>query len=439
MTRMTDALVIGAGPSGLTAANALLDRKIDFLLVEAGQHLRYRERHSASDLGAGVGGAGLFSDGKFSYFPSGSGLYRSLDKKLLPRAYNWVSDRLKECKIPTEDFPKNQNKRILSGELEQKEYPSHYSDLKTRFDLIHKLSKSIEYHIISESLIYDIDMIDNRFVCHIYNKNYQKNDTIIANKLVLANGKSSLYGANFLLKRLPLEVSARRFEFGIRIEVPDNAKLFGDYEGKDVKLIWKSDDREARTFCTCRRGEIWNVANQAFSSLSGRADGVQTNFSNFGLLVRYVGRNLSQGHQIWERLVRKALCDKHVSVETLHSLLFGSPNEAIDIAKRPWFPKSDYRFESISERAGHLLARHIKVALAELLKAAPELDHKDTVCLFPAIEGIGSYPAFDSGLRLGEANIWCCGDASGDFRGIIPALVSGYAAGLSLAGESVGD
>ncbi|MCK7475343.1 MAG: hypothetical protein MZV49_21820 [Rhodopseudomonas palustris] len=41
---------------------------IDYRLFEAGPALLARRHDRADELGYGIGGAGLFSDGKFSYF-----------------------------------------------------------------------------------------------------------------------------------------------------------------------------------------------------------------------------------------------------------------------------------------------------------------------------------------------------------------------------------
>jgi uncharacterized protein len=67
--------IIGAGPAGLAAAAALSARGCESVLFESGNSARGRDHRSASDIGVGVGSAGLFSDGKFSYFPSATGLY----------------------------------------------------------------------------------------------------------------------------------------------------------------------------------------------------------------------------------------------------------------------------------------------------------------------------------------------------------------------------
>jgi uncharacterized protein len=62
-----DVLVVGAGPAGLFAAIGILlnDRSKQVVIVDAGAEVADRRRRQSSvDLVQGVGGAGLFSDGK---------------------------------------------------------------------------------------------------------------------------------------------------------------------------------------------------------------------------------------------------------------------------------------------------------------------------------------------------------------------------------------
>ena len=75
-TNRPSVAVIGAGQAGLAAACALSCKEVDVTVYEAGQELSKRRHDIAVDLAAGIGGAGLFSDGKFSYYPSGTYRYR---------------------------------------------------------------------------------------------------------------------------------------------------------------------------------------------------------------------------------------------------------------------------------------------------------------------------------------------------------------------------
>jgi len=61
----------------------------------------------------------------------------------------------------------------------------------------------------------------------------------------------------------------------------------------------------------------------------------------------------------------------------------------------------------------------------------------------PTIEGIGWYPKVDNTLNYNpsetgstngpKSNVWVCGDATGLFRGIVPAMISGFYVGSLVA------
>lgn len=65
-------------------------------LLELGKSVTNRGRHVPADLVTGVGGAGLFSDGKFSFFPSASNLWRLAHREDVRAAYGWLSEILSE-------------------------------------------------------------------------------------------------------------------------------------------------------------------------------------------------------------------------------------------------------------------------------------------------------------------------------------------------------
>ena len=73
--------VIGGGPAGLSAAVALSKLGFEPIVFEKGKH--HKNRSLYQDLCYGIGGCGLFSDGKFSYHPSGTNLYKIRPEQML--------------------------------------------------------------------------------------------------------------------------------------------------------------------------------------------------------------------------------------------------------------------------------------------------------------------------------------------------------------------
>jgi len=78
-------VIIGYGVSGLTLA-AGLDPNKRVLIVEHGKPHDQRDHVDSAESLIGCGGAGLFSDGKFSFWPAGTRVWdleeSGLKKKL---------------------------------------------------------------------------------------------------------------------------------------------------------------------------------------------------------------------------------------------------------------------------------------------------------------------------------------------------------------------
>ena len=82
-------VIIGGGPAGLSLYWGLQQGDSDnILLIDQGKSVLDRDRYDKLDSASGQGGAGLFSDGKFSFFPSGSGLWKLLDDDVLKKIYH---------------------------------------------------------------------------------------------------------------------------------------------------------------------------------------------------------------------------------------------------------------------------------------------------------------------------------------------------------------
>jgi len=117
-------LIIGAGPSGLASANYCLLEGVNFFLIDKGKKLEDRNHNDPNELINGVGGAGLFSDGKISYYPSSHILYYLPSSLLLEKAFLWFHNLVSDIILEPPDYPKN----VMSEEWYYKNIGKHFME-----------------------------------------------------------------------------------------------------------------------------------------------------------------------------------------------------------------------------------------------------------------------------------------------------------------------
>ena len=426
-------LIIGAGPAGLAAASALSqDSRSRVLVVDTGRSLSMREHEKASDLGCGIGGAGLFSDGKFSYYPSGTNLYTLSHNSTLRNSYSWVTTLLNRVGITTYPYPDNLSRQVDTG-FGVKDYNTAYGSLSQRYDLIEALSILQNTEFVLQSKVTQVrKKIGGKYAVTITKLSDQSQHVVLADSIILATGRLGPLEFKSIFGEIGALSQNLRYEFGLRVESKADLGFLTRFNKPDVKAIWQVPFGEIRTFCACRNGEIWNIPYAPLSAVSGRSDGPRSEYSNFGLLARFKGNHFDRGGDIFAKAMRSLVIkQRQVVWQSLPSFMGKSDLLSGDITQssRPWFPQRDFKNASIAELIGDEFQRVFVSVLSKLIDWSPDLYDASTAVMFPAIEGVGSYVKLTDGLQIPNENIWCAGDMSGIVRGIIPALISGHYAG----------
>jgi hypothetical protein len=353
----------------------------------------------------------------------------------LRSAYEWCTGRLANVEIRTEPFPATlEAVDYMRGLNGVKEYPSHYASLDQRRRFTANLVSEIRGEIRTRTTVIAVHQVPGGYVIESVPESSRTHQFDFVQAVVVATGRfggAALENKSFLS---PIPTALSRYEFGIRIESPSSIGFLSRLRAADVKRVWRVGGTEIRTFCTCRDGEIWKVNSAGMSAISGRSDGARSGFSNFGLLARFDAR-LEESHRIWNAIKVGTRRESPVQWEPLASFLglVTEQGSRINASTRPWFPNQRFLRGNLRTALGNELHTILTHAVRDLLKWSPDLENEETVCLFPALEGIGCYPELDMSLRISSHRVWCAGDVVGRFRGLIPSLVSGYYAGMSLA------
>ncbi|MBL9103809.1 MAG: FAD-dependent monooxygenase [Myxococcales bacterium] len=399
-----DVIVVGAGPAGLSAG-AALSSTLDCLVLDQGRDHTRRDRNDPREILGGIGGAGLFSDGKHSFWPAATALWQLPDPERLGAAFAATAALLARHGVVAEPWRRDPPAPGRPGAWSFKRYPSIYMPLAARMDTIAELASAcaalspatrvLAARREGDEILLEVDRDGAR-------------RTLSTRALVLATGRLSPRWIVPWLAPLSARATFRRLEFGLRIESLRDAPLFRRLVGVDPKLRLLDPDgtTEVRTFCVCRDGEVVTGETHGVVARSGRADGPPSGRSNLGLLVRTTDRALA---------------------DSVAARLFTAPARSLPLAALD--------LAALAPSFGDAGAAAVLHAVERLAAWSPGLlADRSAVAHTPCIEGVGDYPDDDGALKIAPG-VWVAGDACGRFRGIVASMISGRYVAASVARE----
>lgn len=413
-----DVAIIGAGPAGLASATACKTRGLNFKIFDQGGNLEIRNRNDPHTAVRGIGGAGLFSDGKLSFFPSSTKLWSLAPRTNLEQSYSWFAELISITgrEIPPFDTTdiENSNKFIknIEGEVFEKKYLSIKLDSNEREQLIEKLRDECRDDLLMDTKISYLNLKNEgvEILADFNNEQYKIN----AAAVIFAGGRM---GPLLLCQHLPQsEITFDRLEIGLRIEQPSKTFFLRDHEQVDPKIIWRDtadENIEWRTFCCCREGEVITGKDSDLTIVSGTSDSKSKEFSNVGLTVRIESEILAK--KVYSGLFNRIRKLEDPVVEKMGVFI-----SQLD---------DDSRLKKVY---GKEISSYLVSGLNKLVGLFPGFDSANTTLYGPAVEGVGYYPVLNDNLKNVRFPIWVAGDATGLFRGLTAALVSGYFTGLMI-------
>lgn len=389
-----NSVIIGGGVSGLTVAYKMKLMGKRIAVVERGRDLFNRKRESPYDVANGIGGAGLYSDGKLSFYPSATELWK-LEERDLHDAYSFFKDFMDNFSIDVGEYPDIEEETEIEERVWFKRYESIQMSLEQRMGIVYRMAMVVGAEaLMTETDITKISKSDGRYEIETIH-NGQKS-VIIAESIIIAGGKHCFDFLKDLMSNVTIKNSFNKTEVGIRIECDNESFDYFSDSQQDVKLISKSDSgRDVRTFCCCRDGVVLQSESYGLNGYNG-SSGEQsaTGKTNIGILVQTIGKEATK----LRGEIRKI---GHTNGDSTSLSSF---------------------MQSKHELLGKTVDDDIRSFINECL---PKMAKADGVVYFPAIEKMGHYPVLSKQLQIEDENIWVCGDATGLFRGLLPAFISG--------------
>ncbi|MDD5417574.1 MAG: FAD-dependent oxidoreductase [Candidatus Nanoarchaeia archaeon] len=298
-----DVVIIGAGPAGLFAGYTLLGKKVAIIEKGKAPHDRNCPLKNNYHCGccnpcnimSGVGGAGLFSDGKLNFIPKlgKTNLVKILgDGEKAKKLIEDTEDIFNEFGMNGDVYPKDMQKAL---EIKKKA-------LKEGVDLLLIKQKHLGSDKLPEYITEMMDYLKKGGLEFILNeevkefivednqiKGVKTNKQDIKSKYVIAC--PGRVGEGWLYKecqKLGILVNYRGVEIGVRVEVPNEIMdEITDVIYDPTFFINSSCDDQVRTFCTNKGGFVSQEYYKDFVCVNGHAEkDRKSKNTNFALLSK---------------------------------------------------------------------------------------------------------------------------------------------------------
>ncbi len=446
LAKSYDCLIVGAGPAGIFATLELLRLGLKkIIIIDKGKSVKKRD---PGDTLSGVGGAGLFSDGKLNFAPI-------IGKTDLTEFLT-----LNEAKIIIEEIEKT----FSRFGVKEKSYPSNLK----KAEEIRRRTKQIgldlllikQKHLGSDKLPVYINKIENylkqKKVTFLLESEVTKllkkgkkikgvklNDgrIVIAEKVIVAPGR---VGNSWLVKELRslgINLEQKGIEIGVRVEVPEEvmAGLTSIIYDPTIFIRTSSYDDQIRTFCTNPVGFVVREDYLDFACVNGHASKNNTSAnSNFALLDKVsltepVTNTIAYGESICRlattlgggKPLLQRLADFKRRRRSTWSRLKKSYVEPTLKEVTPG---------DISMAFPHRIVVNIIEALEALEKIIPGVASDSTLLYAPEVKFFSVRPKINKNLETTIKNLFVAGDGAGVSGNIVGAAATGIIAARGVAG-----
>ncbi len=288
---MKTVICIGLGPAGLFASKELLNKGFKVIALEKGKAPKER---SKKDLLFGVGGAGLYSDGKLNFNPFIGGdltEFVALEEadKIIEEVHNtfqhfgmsngFVNNNKEKIDELKENAMKNGIRFI---EIKQKHIGSDYLPGIINNMLTNLIEKGLELHL--ETDVQELIIKEGKVVGVKTDKGEFFGDCII-----FCIGRFGSVWLNKIAKTIDLETTYLPVDIGVRVETSHNiTKNITNVEYcPKFHIYTPTYDDFVRTFCTNPNGFVVSESYDKFINVNGHSlRDIKSENTNFAFLVK---------------------------------------------------------------------------------------------------------------------------------------------------------
>ena len=437
-------LIVGAGPAGIFSALELI-KHCDVTIIDKGNDTENRSHQSPKDLSSGVGGAGLYSDGKLCMKLSVGGyLSDILNEKELSHLEKKVKEiflsELPELNSNSESqVIQNDYLQIPHSNLQSKSYEvinmgTERGEIMIK-SFVNRLLKE-DVNIMSNTSLENLELTnDNRFRVEIF-KNGLK-DSHIYDFVILAMGKVGASQQRRVCEKLGVKFHSNPMNLGVRLETSANIlrSFFENSKDPKIKLVLP-DGSYIKTHCASNNGEVIPVEYDDGILAGGHQyHNKKTDRSGFSLVWNGIRNESINGtddysKKLLEPFLKKV--GKRLACQRASDFLGRRPSLYKDL-KNINMTCSDAEPVNLWELLPVKACIPLEQILRELQILYPEILSHQTVLFAPVIEWwMSTIETKESSMETSIDNLYVAGDGSGWSQGIVHSAATGILAGNSI-------
>jgi uncharacterized FAD-dependent dehydrogenase len=462
-----DAVIVGAGVSGLLAMHELLRRRPQTraLVIDAGLPLERRLAQASAPMG-GYGGAGLYLGGRLylgaASLPvmppvsASSSLRPVISGDAFVRRANEVDALLHELGAQAEwqrRPPEALEQAIEQAQAAGLEYITSYpsrrlspEDKRVVMTALRERLESLGARFLFEAQVTDVARDGEAFrltLASVVSGDAQEHAAIpselLAGTALLAPGR---YGAEWLKRiadGLGAEVVATPSMFGVRLEIPAFVYDALTDVNPDPRLQMPLDgDALIKTYATCPGGRVVPVTRYGALVASGipalrrEERGPSTTFAILAQPgVQGASGEWGGGEECARRLNARA--PGRLIVQRLGDVRRREATSVEALAANSVRPTDATAVAgALFDAYPEVYWRAIDEFLGRIERLAPGVSADDALVYGPAEERVWGYPT-DATLQTTTPGLFVAGDGAGQSQGIIQASVAGLLAGEGMA------
>jgi len=292
-------VIIGAGVAGINAATKLVDNGYPgelITIIDAGKDPYLRPK---DEVMKGFAGAGLYSDGKWSYLHNAVGgqlaKYMGEEKadQVLEEAWQYILR-----------FHPDPSKIMFSEPLEEPEFIKPYFNLRMApayhigTNYLHDMGKEWYDWLVGKGInfIWEKEVEDIDFEKQWVSMKGTGLVWVYFDKLIYGTGKSGIDLTQKLIDKYNLAKESKSVQLGVRMELPQKYMQSIVDIAYDFKLYKRHNDKvSSRSFCSnnfaAYVAEEVTYDMKSYNGHSYKQENMINNMTNFGIIMEIKGIN----------------------------------------------------------------------------------------------------------------------------------------------------